>query len=85
MSSDLTLACQMKMAERELGAFRHVVTQLYGPQEAELSTQDWLEELELLPWTPQPTSREWRLVTIAAATRLSKRVNKQVHRHRVAV
>jgi hypothetical protein len=47
MSNDVTLACQMKMAERELGAFFQVVFQLHGPEEAEISAQDWLDELEL--------------------------------------
>jgi PAS domain S-box-containing protein len=74
MSNDVTLACQMKMAERELGAFFQVVSQLHGPEEAEISAQDWLDELELQACIAEPTPREWRSVTIDAANRLSKRV-----------
>jgi hypothetical protein len=79
MSNDVTLACQMKMAERELGAFFQVVSQLHGPEEAEISAQDWLDELELQACIAEPTPREWRSVTIDAANRLSKRVSKQAH------
>ena len=39
MSNDVTSACQMRMAERELAAFIHAVTDLYGPEEAKISAQ----------------------------------------------
>jgi len=77
MDNLLTVACQRNMAERELAAFLHVVTELYGPEEAEMSAHDWLDELESLNCIPGPTPREWRLVTIAAANLLSKRINNQ--------
>ena len=67
----------MNLAERELGAFLYIVSELYGPEEAESSAQDWLDEFELLEYIPGLTPREWRLVTIAAANRLSKRVTKR--------
>jgi hypothetical protein len=67
----------MNLAERELGAFLYAVTELYGPEEAKMSAHDWVDELELLECLPGPTPREWRLLTIAAAHRLSKRVNGQ--------
>ena len=78
MDHDFTLARHMEMAIRELGAFIHVVSELYGSEEARLSAQDWLDELELLDCMPEPTPRDWRSVTAAAASRLAKRVNHQV-------
>ena len=38
---------QIKMAERELSAFIRAVTELFGPEQARLSTEDWLDESEL--------------------------------------
>jgi len=35
----------MTMAERELSAFFNAVTQLFGSEQAELSAEDWLQEL----------------------------------------
>lgn len=63
----------MTMAERELGAFIRAVTELYGSEQARLSAEDWLDELMLVDKLPASTAREWRLVTIAAASRLAKR------------
>jgi hypothetical protein len=77
MSSEIESACQIDMAERELAAFLHVVSELYGPEEANTSAQDWIDELELLDRIPAPTEREWRLLTIAAANRLAERINAQ--------
>ena len=82
MNNHLKLGCQIKMAERELGAFLHAVAELYGPGEAMISAQDWLDELELLDYIPEATPREWRLLTIAAGNRLSKRVSKQARREK---
>ena len=76
MNHDCTLARQMDMAQRELGAFLRVVSQSYGPEAAAISADDWLGELTLSEWVGQPTPTDWRLVTIAAARRLATRVNK---------
>jgi hypothetical protein len=73
------LTRQAEIAKRELAAFLHVVSELYGPEEAELSAQDWIDELELLHCPPELTPRDWRLVTVAAASRLAKRVSKPAH------
>ena len=70
---------QIKMAERELSAFIRAVTELFGPEQARLSTEDWLYESELLDESelmdrpPQATSRDWRAVTVAASARLANR------------
>ena len=61
------------MAERELSAFIRAVTELFGPEQARLSTEDWLDESELMDRPPQATSRDWRAVTVAASARLANR------------
>jgi len=67
--SDLTT-----MAERELSAFFNVVTQLFGSEQAELSAEDWLQELIEIDGLPA-SAREWRSITAKASTRLANRVN----------
>ena len=61
------------MAERELSAFFDAVTQLFGPAQAELSAEDWLQELIEIGALPT-SAREWRLITAKASTRLASRV-----------
>ena len=61
------------MAERELSAFILAVTKLFGPEQARLSTEDWLDESELMDRPPRATSRDWRAVTVAASARLANR------------
>ena len=66
-------ASAAKMAERELSAFFGAVTELFGRDEAQLSAEDWLEEMNDIE--PLPSSiRDWRTITIKAATRLANRV-----------
>jgi len=64
---------QIQMAERELSAFIRAVTELFGPEQARLSTEDWLEASELMDGSPRATSRDWRAVTVAASARLADR------------
>jgi hypothetical protein len=64
---------QINMAERELSAFIRAVTGLFGPEQARLSTEDWLDESELMECPRPATSREWRAVTVAASARLANR------------
>jgi len=66
---DLTM-----MAELELSAFFNAVTQLFGSDQAELSAQDWLQELIVVDGLPAST-REWRLITAKASTRLASRLS----------
>ncbi|MFZ0478726.1 MAG: hypothetical protein WAL71_06220 [Terriglobales bacterium] len=63
----------LTMAERELSAFFNAVTQLFGAEQAELSAADWLQELREIDALPAST-REWRLITAKASTRLASRV-----------
>jgi plasmid stabilization system protein ParE len=71
---------QVRMAERELSAFIRAVTELFGPEQARLSTEDWLDEAELMDSPPRATSRGWRAVTIAASIRLAHRLAITQHR-----
>jgi len=62
------------MAERELSAFLNAVTQRFGAEQAGLSAEDWLEELIEIDGLPTST-REWRLITAKASSRLASRVS----------
>jgi hypothetical protein len=64
---------QINMAERELSAFICAVTELFGPEQARLSAEDWLDESELMDSPPSAISRDWRAVTVAASARLENR------------
>jgi hypothetical protein len=63
----------MTMAERELSALFNAVTQLFGSEQADLSTEDWLHELTEIDGLPT-SAREWRLITAKVLTRLPIRV-----------
>jgi hypothetical protein len=64
----------MTMAERELAAFFRAVTELFGPEQAEASAEDWLHELTAIDGLPAST-RQWRRLTFQALARLARRVN----------
>ena len=64
----------MTKAERELSAFFNAVKQLFGSEQAELSADDWLHELIEIDGLPA-SSRELRLITAKASTRLARRLN----------
>ena len=55
-------ADRITTAERELSAFFTAVNDLFGPKQAELSAEDWLQELEASNSLPA-SAREWRLIT----------------------
>jgi len=61
--------------ERELASFIAAVTELYGPAQARLAAEDWLEESDLMDSPSRSELRNWRSVTIAASARLASRVN----------
>ena len=62
------------MAERELSAFFNAVRETFGPEQAELSAEDWLHELNASDGLPTST-RQWRLITTKVSTRLARRMN----------
>jgi hypothetical protein len=72
-------ANHMHIAERELSAFIGAVTQLFGPEEAKLSAEDWFDESELMDSPPRSTSRDWRAVTVAASGKLANRLTVARH------
>jgi len=61
------------LAERELSAFFHAVTRLFGSKQAELSAADWLRELIEIDGLPT-SAREWRSITAKVAARLASQV-----------
>jgi hypothetical protein len=67
-------ACEMDNAEHELFAFIGAVNQLFGPEAAKLSAEDWLDESELMDSPPRSTGRDWRAITVAASARLANRI-----------
>ena len=62
------------MAERELRSFVGSVIDLIGSEGAKLLEDIWLDELAEMERTPEPTSPQWRLVSIAASSRLAGRL-----------
>jgi hypothetical protein len=68
----------MDIAERELGAFMRAVTQLFGPEQAVLAAEDWVDELESMDALPGPATRDWGSVTVAASARLARRLSAAI-------
>jgi len=77
--SSLTYADEIHRAERELSAFITAVTEMFGPEQARLSAEDWIEESEFMDSPLRSTGRDWRTVTIAASARLASRLNVALH------
>ena len=73
-TSDSGCTDLMTMAERELSAFFNAVTEVFGAEQAEISAEDWLQEVIDIDGLPAST-REWRLITAKASTRLASRVS----------
>ena len=65
------------MAERELAAFFNAVTELFGSELAQLSAEDWLQELTAIDALPA-SACEWRMITTKASTRLVSRLRLQI-------
>jgi hypothetical protein len=74
LGRESNLADMMTSAERELGAFISAVTASFGPQEARIAVEDWLEELELMDPVSKLSESVWRTITIASAARLAVRL-----------
>jgi hypothetical protein len=54
------------LAERELAAFHRSVITHYGPSEAQLAIEDWLNELERAAIFRDVQIQDWRAFTICA-------------------
>jgi len=61
------------LAERELAAFASAVTELFGPEQASLSTAEWIDGLESLHWSASPVVSDFRRITTAASAKLAYR------------
>ena len=68
----------MVIAEPELGAFIRAVTELFGPEQARIAAEDWVDEMELVDTLPGPTRRDLGSVSIAASAQLARRLNTDV-------
>ena len=66
-------ASVVMLAERELGAFSRAVKELFGAEQASLSTAEWIEELEKRNWPARPGVSDFRRITAAASARLAHR------------
>jgi hypothetical protein len=62
------------MAEHELTALYSAVTELFGPELAQLSAEEWLQELVAADGLPS-SARDWRRITLNICRRLASRVN----------
>jgi hypothetical protein len=62
------------MAEQEFSAFFRAVTESFGPEQAQLSAEDWLHEIVEMDRLPA-SAREWQRFTVKIAARLANRVN----------
>jgi alkylhydroperoxidase/carboxymuconolactone decarboxylase family protein YurZ len=67
-------ADMVNMAEHEFASFFKAMTELFGAEQAELSAEDWLRELDAISGLPSST-REWRRITVKVSTRVAARVN----------
>jgi hypothetical protein len=61
------------LAEQEFSAFFSAVTELFGSEQAELSAEDWIQELASVNVLPD-SSDEWRRLSIKVSAQLAKRV-----------
>jgi hypothetical protein len=78
--SNSTYEEQTHLAERELSSFVAAVTKLFGPDEAKVAADDWLDESDVMDSPPRSEARDWRSVTIAASARLADRVDTARYR-----
>ena len=61
------------LAERELAAFARAVRELFGSEQARVSTAEWIDELESMNWPARPGVSDFRRITTAASARLADR------------
>jgi hypothetical protein len=68
-------------AEKQLFAYARAVQEMFGSEQVPQSVEDWMAELELMNWPPGTAIPDWRLVTIAAASRLAVRVQHSLFKN----
>jgi hypothetical protein len=67
------------IAQREFVTFTKAVSAMFGTAEARQAADDWLNELASRDCMPEPSSHEWRLITVAALARLTIRMSVALH------
>lgn len=72
LDRNVTCAGLIRMAQRELAALYTAVTELFGAEQAELSAEDWLHEVEASGTLPE-SAHEWRLITAKVIAQLAER------------
>jgi len=72
MENDLSCAELLSLAQRELAAILGAVTELFGAEQAALSAENWLHEVEAGHTVPA-SAREWRLITMRVVAQLADR------------
>jgi len=73
LSVELVEECLI-YAENELTVLYSAVIQLFGFEQAQLTMDDWLSELEAMEWPAESPIPNWRRPTLAAVSRLADRV-----------
>lgn len=73
------------VAEKELAAFVRTVEEIFGAEQASVSTIDWIEELELIDWPDGAAPPNWREVTIRASARLAAFQNEAAGSRKVRI
>jgi hypothetical protein len=73
LSVELVEECLI-YAENELTALYSAVIQLFGFEQAQLTMDDWLSELEAMEWPAESPIPNWRRTTLTAVSRLADRV-----------
>ena len=66
-------------AERELAALFTAVTELFGSEQARLTAEEWVEEVESLDSLAGLTSSDWRQVTVAVLARRARLLDASSH------
>jgi len=65
---------RIPVPQRELLAFLETASDLIGAESRGLLTEIWLDQLACLDRMPEPSSPNWRLVTLAAFSALAMRL-----------
>jgi hypothetical protein len=63
---------ELQEAERELSSFHRAVSQMCGPEEAQKTSECWIEELETATCLEKPMP--WRRISINAAAKMASRL-----------
>ncbi len=77
LQHDHVCAELLDMAQRELTALFRAVTELFGTEQAELSAEGWLDEVEGRDTLPA-SAREWRQITVRVIAQLAERCGQVI-------